>query len=313
MASNKIRVNSMLPDFLDNMTDKEIKDTNDFGIPDLSKPGHKSFQFGFNAQPDEVSDSVMRVLIENSTLTEAQAMALINKILGKDIITKGNNLAKLMAATKMDQGILTNCVNGLRTSLTVQLMMPNLQAFHDLINAMPVIEDIEQFATEKSLSPKLKHGALFHSSLFTLQVKPFLDECEGIILDMHTASIIAILLDSDDVVYELSNTKNIPRINPMVFIKAGSRKRIVLKILDDMFGACGNYGNTLELGDKGVYDTSSFEAALADRMRYVTSKWTTLCKEDRISWIMDEFTHSSDALENEYDKVKIAGPNIYIG
>jgi len=236
-------------------------------------------------------------------------MTAIREQLGADIIAKAQDIVRKLQQYPEKKGETATIYSvPHREDMTEQVLYPNVDKFSSLVKSLSVTDDMDRFVEETGTPVDFNlHGEIFAYDSWKLRNGRNKQEASAYREE---------LAQKGDVLREklgFGGSETKPTLNPLVFDKADTKTRLALKILDDLMGGDWRWGSSLELGDKNIYDSGSFEDALAERLSYVTDKWNSMSEEDKIAWVKGDFTHSEDARQGHYDTIKIASPNYYTG
>lgn len=244
-------------------------------------------------------------------MSEEDLVALIKKLLPPEILENAANYVKLMKPTARAGHAMTGAVP-YREYLRENVFMPNFRKFIEMVKETALVRNIEKFVQENQCVVSLN----LHQVIFDQNAWAITPEYDGSVRTAYREYVDKMSSQPDfvrNVMGWPGATGTTKKLNGMVFERAALTDKIALKVLDNIFGGDWDYGSTLELGDRSVFKTGSFETALADRIRFAQLKWTAMCDEDKKAWLAGKFTHSAEAGKGRYDLVNIAAPNRYVG
>ncbi len=231
-------------------------------------------------------------------------LALIKAELPEYLREKANRIVEQMCANSIRGETRAQGNAPHRDRLTEEVVLPNHEVFMELLGKTEMVADMTQYVESVGLRPRTnRHTKILHSN-----VRRVFDEYGEIRKGREKRA------EAERYMSEIAGDDDgTIRLNGWVFIRADTKDKLSLKVMDDTFGIDWKWGSTLELGENSIYDTHSFEIAFADRIAFATEKWKSMCDEDRNSWVKGGFTDSPEARKGHYDKVQIAADNRYTG
>ncbi len=240
--------------------------------------------------------SRMRALMigDQRELTEEELQQAVRDCLGEEIIALGQGIVTKSVEKSRKPRIKkpSSSLQACDTALQQQVAFPHVHRFIALISAMPFLQDMVRFVDAVSHTQNKRLWPDYRRS--------------------DSSSFGEGLGSSDQQDMYLETPRIGPErmvLNPTLFYTGDVATKLSLKVLTEIFRQIGGHGSTLEMGDKGIFQTQSFEASLIARLQFVAAKWKGMDEADRIAWITDNFVRGKES----YDRVHVACHNSNIG
>lgn len=274
--------------------------------------------------PEELPDESYRRPESHldSTTLEIDEQQLLNTIvenLGPGLIVQGQQVVDEMIKHAENKGqVDVRFGIPYRESLEDEVFKPNYARFVALMDSLPVTADMERYAAQNGITPEMNtHQGIFHSESYLLKDNWRTSQFEDL-RQKHVQYSAFVRGQGDIIMTDVSVIPEkplYPVINPLVFYGADARSKLSFKILDQVFHGDWEYGSSLEVGDRSIYETGSFVLSLADRIQIMTRRWIDMDDTDKKAWIGEGWTKGvrQDRDGRHYDLVNIATRNRHIG